>query len=184
MSILNANEAVAKIAYQTNELFPIYPITPATQMSELVEEWSAEDHINSFGDVPSAIQMQSEAGVAGALHGTLSTGSIATTFTSSQGLLLMLPNMYRIAGEMLPNVIHVATRSVATHALSIFGDHSDIMACRQSGYAFLGSASVQEAQDFALIAQASTFESKIPFVHFFDGFRTSHGSAANARESR
>ncbi|WP_299550419.1 4Fe-4S binding protein [Seonamhaeicola sp.] len=172
--ITNANQAVARIAYKTNEVFPIYPITPASEMSELVEQWSAENKPNCFGNVPKAFQMQSEAGVAGAMHGALQTGSLSTTFTASQGLLLMLPNMYKIAGELTPNVIHVATRSVATHALSIFGDHSDIMAVRQSGYAMLGSASVQEAQDFALIAQAATLKSRIPFVHFFDGFRTSH----------
>ena len=173
-TILNANQVVAQIAYKTNEVCPIYPITPASEMSELVEKWSAQNKSNSFGNVPSTFEMQSEAGVAGAMHGALQTGSLATTFTASQGLLLMLPNMYKIAGELTPNVIHVATRSIATHALSVFGDHSDIMAVRQSGYAFLGSASVQEAQDMALIAQASTLESRIPFVHFFDGFRTSH----------
>ncbi len=172
--IINANQAVANIAYKTNEVFPIYPITPASEMSELVEQYSAEEKENIFGSVPSVFQMQSEAGVAGAMHGALQTGSLSTTFTSSQGLLLMLPNMYKIAGELTPNVIHVATRSIATHALSVFGDHSDIMAVRQSGYAMLGSTSVQEAQDFALIAQAATLQSRIPFVHFFDGFRTSH----------
>jgi len=171
---INANQAVAKIAYKTNEVFPIYPITPASEMSELVEQWSAEKKQNIFGSIPTAFEMQSEAGVAGAMHGALQTGSLSTTFTASQGLLLMLPNMYKIAGELTPNVIHVATRSIATHALSVFGDHSDIMAVRQSGYAMLGSASVQEAQDFALISQAVTLESKVPFIHFFDGFRTSH----------
>ena len=173
-SILNANQAVAKIAYQTNEVFPIYPITPASEMSELVEAWSAQKQTNCFGHIPSVFQMQSEAGVAGAMHGALQTGSLLSTFTASQGLLLMLPNMYKIAGELTPYVIHVATRSIAAHALSIFGDHSDIMAVRQSGYAMLGSASVQEAHDFALIAQAASLESRVPFVHFFDGFRTSH----------
>ena len=172
--ITNANQAVARIAYKTNDICPIYPITPASEMSELVEEWSAKQETNYLGSVPTVIEMQSEAGVAGTMHGALQTGSLSTTFTASQGLLLMLPNMYKIAGELTPNVIHVATRSIATHALSIFGDHSDIMACRQSGYAFLGSASVQEAQDFALISQSATLESRIPFVHFFDGFRTSH----------
>ena len=173
-NILNANQAVAKIAYKTNEVFPIYPITPASEMSELVEQWSAENLPNSFGNVPSVFQMQSESGVAGTMHGALQTGALSTTFTASQGLLLMLPNMYKIAAELTPNVIHVATRSIATHALSVFGDHSDIMAVRQSGYAMLGSASVQEAQDFTLIAQASTLSSQIPFLHFYDGFRTSH----------
>jgi len=171
---ITGNEATARIAYKTNEVCAIYPITPSSEMSELVEEWSAENKKNLFGSAPSVFEMQSEAGVAGALHGALTTGSLATTFTASQGLLLMLPNMYKIAGELTPNVIHVATRSVATHALSVFGDHSDIMAARTTGYAFLGGASVQEAHDFALIAQAATLESRIPFVHFFDGFRTSH----------
>ncbi|NKI32755.1 4Fe-4S binding protein [Croceivirga thetidis] len=169
-----ANEAVARIAYKTNEIFPIYPITPASPMSSWVEEWSAKGQKNIFGSIPRAFEMQSEAGVAGTMHGALQTGSLSSTFTASQGLLLMLPNMYKIAGELTPNVIHVATRSIATHALSIFGDHSDIMAVRASGYAFLASASVQEAMDFALISQLATLKSKIPFVHFFDGFRTSH----------
>lgn len=173
-AILNANQAVAEIAFKTNDVFPIYPITPASEMSELVEQWCAENKINIFNNTPSAFQMQSETGVAGSMHGALQTGSLATTFTASQGLLLMLPNMYKIAGELTPNVIHVATRSIATHALSVFGDHSDIMAVRQSGYAMLGSSTVQEAHDFALIAQAATLESRVPFVHFFDGFRTSH----------
>ncbi len=172
--ITTANQATAHIAYKTNEVCAIYPITPSSEMSELVEEWSAKGRKNIYGGAPSIFEMQSEAGVAGALHGALTTGSLATTFTASQGLLLMLPNMYKIAGELTPNVIHVATRSVATHALSVFGDHSDIMAARSTGYAFLGGASVQEAQDFVLIAQAATLESRIPFVHFFDGFRTSH----------
>lgn len=174
---VTGNQAAAHIAYQTNEVFAIYPITPASGMSELVEEWRAENRKNSFDSLPEVFEMQSEAGVAGAMHGALQTGALATTFTASQGLLLMLPNMYRIAGELTPNVIHVATRSVATHALSVFGDHSDIMAARNTGYAFLGGASVQEAHDLALVAQAATLESRIPFVHFFDGFRTSHEMA-------
>ena len=173
-NIINANQAVAHIAYRTNDVFPIYPITPSSEMSELVEEWNANGQFNSFGKETSVFEMQSEAGVAGAMHGTLQTGSLSTTFTASQGLLLMLPNMYKIAGELTPNVIHVATRTIATHALSIFGDHSDIMAVRSSGYAMLGAASVQEAHDFSLISQVSTLASRIPFVHFFDGFRTSH----------
>lgn len=172
--VTTANKATAEIAYKTNEVCAIYPITPSSEMSELVAEWSSEDQKNIHGGVPSVFEMQSEAGVAGALHGALQTGSLATTFTASQGLLLMIPNMYKIAGELTPNVIHVATRSIATHALSVFSDHSDIMAARSTGYAFLGGASVQEAQDFALISQAATLESRIPFVHFFDGFRTSH----------
>ncbi|WP_370476474.1 4Fe-4S binding protein [Tamlana flava] len=172
--ILNANQAVAQIAYKTNEVFPIYPITPASEISELVEQWSAEKKLGMNDHVPSVFQMQSESGVAGAMHGALQTGALSSTFTASQGLLLMLPNMYKIAAELTPNVIHVATRSIATHALSVFGDHSDVMAVRQSGYAMLGSSSVQEAHDFALISQAASLESRIPFVHFFDGFRTSH----------
>lgn len=172
--IYTGNQAVANIAYKTNEVCAIYPCTPSTEMSEQVEKWNAKKIKNVFGKVPSVFQMQSEAGVAGAMHGALQGGSLATTFTASQGLLLMIPNMYKIAGQLIPNVIHVATRSIASHALSIFGDHSDIMATRQTGYAFLGSASVQEAQDFALISQASSLYSRIPFVHFFDGFRTSH----------
>ncbi|MDU8887231.1 4Fe-4S binding protein [Yeosuana sp. MJ-SS3] len=171
---VTGNEVVAKIAYQTNEVCAIYPITPASEMGELVEQWSAENKQNIFGSVPTVFEMQSEAGVAGSMHGALQTGSLSTTFTASQGLLLMMPNMYKIAGELTPNVIHVATRSIATHALSVFNDHSDIMAVRSTGYAMLGAASVQEAQDFALISQAATLKSRIPFVHFFDGFRTSH----------
>ncbi len=169
-----AYQAVARIAYKTNEVFPIYPCTPTSEMSALTEEWSAQGQPNAFGKTPVTYEMQSEAGVAGTMHGALQTGALASTFTASQGLLLMIPNMYKIAGQLFPNVIHVATRSIATHALSVYGDHSDIMAARQTGYAFLGSASVQEAQDFALIAQAATLKSRIPFVHFMDGFRTSH----------
>lgn len=172
--IVSGNQAAARMAYKTNEVCALYPITPSSEMSELVEQWSANQNKNIFGDVPDTFEMQSEAGVAGAMHGALQTGSLTTTFTASQGLLLMMPNMYKIAGELTPNVIHVATRSVATHALSIFGDHSDIMAVRNTGYAFLGSSSVQEAMDFALISQAASLASRIPFVHFFDGFRTSH----------
>ena len=175
--VVTGNEAIARIAYKTNEVFAIYPITPASEMSELVEKYSAEGKSNVFGSIPSVIQMQSEAGAAGAMHGAIQTGSLSSTFTASQGLLLMLPNMYKIAGELTPNVVHVATRTVATHALSVFGDHSDIMAVRQSGYAFLGSSSVQEAQDFALISHIASINSNIPFVHFFDGFRTSHETA-------
>ena len=172
--ITTGYQAVAKIAYKTNEIFPIYPCTPTSEMSALAEEWSANSQENIFEKIPTTFEMQSEAGVAGTMHGALLTGALSSTFTASQGLLLMIPNMYKIAGELTPNVIHVATRSIATHALSVFGDHSDVMAVRQTGYAFLGSASVQEAQDFALIAQAATLKSRIPFVHFMDGFRTSH----------
>jgi len=174
MVTLDANEAVASVAHRTNEVIAIYPITPSSGMGELADAWSAAGRPNLWGKVPKVIEMQSEAGAAGAVHGALQAGALATTFTSSQGLLLMIPNMYKIAGELTPLAMHVAARTVATHALSIFGDHSDIMACRQTGFALLASGSVQEAQDFAAIAQAATLASRIPFLHFFDGFRTSH----------
>jgi pyruvate-ferredoxin/flavodoxin oxidoreductase len=171
---IDGNEAAAYVAHQTNEVIAIYPITPSSTMGELADQWSSEGRKNIWGSVPRVVEMQSEAGAAGALHGALQGGSLATTFTSAQGLLLMIPNMYKIAGELTPAVIHVAARSLATHALSIFGDHQDVMAVRQTGWAMLASNSVQEAMDFALIAQAASLESRIPFVHFFDGFRTSH----------
>ncbi|MBZ5492158.1 MAG: pyruvate:ferredoxin (flavodoxin) oxidoreductase [Acidobacteriia bacterium] len=171
---IDGNEAAAYVAHQTNEVIAIYPITPSSTMGELADQWSSEGRQNIWGSVPRVIEMQSEAGAAGALHGALQGGSLATTFTSAQGLLLMIPNMYKIAGELTPAVIHVAARSLATHALSIFGDHQDVMAVRQTGWAMLASNSVQEAMDFALIAHAASLESRIPFVHFFDGFRTSH----------
>ncbi len=171
---IDGNEAAAYVAHQTNEVIAIYPITPSSTMGELADQWSSEGRQNIWGSVPRVVEMQSEAGAAGALHGALQGGSLATTFTSAQGLLLMIPNMYKIAGELTPAVIHVAARSLATHALSIFGDHQDVMAVRQTGWAMLASNSVQEAMDFALIAQAASLESRIPFVHFFDGFRTSH----------
>src|SRR5438105_5463769 len=171
---LEGNEAVANIAHALSEVIAIYPITPSTPMGELSDAWSAEGRTNLWGTVPHVIEMQSEAGAAGAVHGALQAGALATTFTASQGLLLMIPNMYKIAGELTPAVFHVAARSIATHALSIFGDHSDVMAARSTGFAMLSSASVQEAQDLALVAHAATLESRVPFVHFFDGFRTSH----------
>jgi len=171
---IDGNEAAAYVAHKTNEVIAIYPITPSSAMGELADQWSSEGKTNIWGSVPRVIEMQSEAGAAGALHGALQGGSLATTFTSAQGLLLMIPNMYKIAGELTPAVIHVAARSLATHALSIFGDHQDVMAVRQAGWAMLAANSVQEAMDFALIAQAASLESRIPFVHFFDGFRTSH----------
>jgi pyruvate-ferredoxin/flavodoxin oxidoreductase len=171
---LDANEAVAKVAYKLNEVIAIYPITPASPMGEWADAWSAQGLPNLWGSVPSIAEMQSEAGAAGAVHGALQTGSLTTTFTASQGLLLMIPNMYKIAGELTCAVIHVAARSLAAQGLSIFGDHSDVMAVRATGFALLGSASVQEAHDFALIAQAATLKSRVPFIHFFDGFRTSH----------
>jgi pyruvate-ferredoxin/flavodoxin oxidoreductase len=173
-AMVDGNEAVARVAYKTNEVIAIYPITPSSTMGEWSDEWASKKKPNLWGTVPSVIEMQSEGGAAGAVHGALQTGALATTFTSSQGLLLMLPNMYKIAGELTPAVLHVAARTIATHALSIFGDHSDVMSCRSTGWAMLASASVQEAHDFALIAQAATLEARIPFIHFFDGFRTSH----------
>ena len=171
---VDGNEAAARIAHLTNEVIAIYPITPASPMGEWADDWSAVGVKNLWDTVPQVVEMQSEAGAAGAIHGALQAGALATSFTASQGLLLMIPNMYKIAGELTPMVLHVAARSLAVQALSIFGDHSDVMACRPTGYAMLGSASVQEVQDFALIAQAATLEARIPFVHFFDGFRTSH----------
>jgi pyruvate-ferredoxin/flavodoxin oxidoreductase len=171
---VDANEAVARVSYAINEVISIYPITPASPMGEWADAWSAAGKPNIWGTVPSVIEMQSEAGAAGAVHGALQTGALTTTYTASQGLLLMIPNMFKIAGELSPAVIHVASRSVAAQALSIFGDHSDVMAARTTGFAMIGSASVQEAMDFALIAQAASLESRIPFLHFFDGFRTSH----------
>jgi pyruvate-ferredoxin/flavodoxin oxidoreductase len=172
--MLDANEAVARVAYALNEVIAIYPITPASPMGEWADAWSAAGIKNLWGTVPAVIEMQSEGGAAGVIHGALQTGALSTTFTSSQGLLLMIPNMYKIAGELTPTVFHIAARSLAAQALSIFGDHSDVMAARATGWAMLCSASVQEAQDLALIAHAATLESRIPFLHFFDGFRTSH----------
>jgi pyruvate-ferredoxin/flavodoxin oxidoreductase len=171
---VDGNEAATLVAHQVSEVIAIYPITPASPMGELADAWSASGRTNVFGSVPKVIEMQSEAGAAGTVHGALQAGALATTFTASQGLLLMLPNMFKIAGELTPTVFHIAARSIATHALSIFGDHSDVMAARSTGWAMLASGSVQEAHDFALIAQAATLESRVPFLHFFDGFRTSH----------
>ncbi|MEG3618515.1 pyruvate:ferredoxin (flavodoxin) oxidoreductase [Magnetovibrio sp. PR-2] len=171
---VDGNEAVASVAHRMNEVIAIYPITPSSPMGELSDARSADGQKNIWGDVPQVIEMQSEAGAAGTVHGALQSGAVTTTFTSSQGLLLMIPNLYKIAGELLPFCMHVAARTVATHALSIFGDHSDVMACRQTGLAMLSSATVQEAHDFACIAQAATFKTRVPFMHFMDGFRTSH----------
>jgi pyruvate-ferredoxin/flavodoxin oxidoreductase len=171
---MDGNTAVAHVAYRVNEVCAIYPITPSSTMAELADEWSALGIKNIWGNVPVVQEMQSEGGAGGAVHGALQSGALTTTFTSSQGLMLMLPNMYKIAGELTPTVFHIAARSVATQALSIFGDHSDVMAARTTGFALLSSASVQEAHDNALIAQAATLETRIPFIHFFDGFRTSH----------
>src|SRR3989440_12530536 len=171
---LEGNEAVATVAHALSEVIAIYPITPSTPMGELSDAWSATGRANLWGTVPLVIEMQSEGGAAGAIHGALQTGALATTFTASQALLLMIPNMYKIAGELTPTVLHVAARSLAAQGLSIFGDHSDVMAVRATGFALLASASVQEAHDLALVAQAATLATRVPFVHFFDGFRTSH----------
>src|SRR6187401_721007 len=171
---LDGNEATAYIAYRVNEVCAIYPITPSSAMAEFADEWSAKGIKNIWGNIPDIIEMQSEAGAAGTVHGALQSGALTTTFTASQGLMLMLPNMYKIAGELTSAVFHVAARSLASQALSIFGDHQDVMAARTTGFAMLASASVQEAHDMALIAQAATLKSRIPFIHFFDGFRTSH----------
>ena len=174
MQILDGNQAAASVAYRASEVIAIYPITPASPMGEWADQWKDEGRLNVFGTVPSVVEMQSEAGAAGTLHGALQAGVLSTTFTASQGLLLMMPNMFKIAGELTPAVIHVAARTLATHALSIFGDHSDVMAARTTGFAMLCSNSVQEAGDFACIAHAATLEAHVPFLHFFDGFRTSH----------
>jgi pyruvate-ferredoxin/flavodoxin oxidoreductase len=171
---MDGNEAVANVAYRLNEVIAIYPITPSSNMGEWADQWMSEDVPNVWGTIPHVIEMQSEGGASGAVHGALQTGALATTFTASQGLLLMIPNMNKIAGELTATVFHVSARTVATHALSIFGDHSDVMMCRATGFALLASNSVQEAMDLALIAHAATLESRIPFLHFFDGFRTSH----------
>ncbi|HOK88663.1 MAG TPA: pyruvate:ferredoxin (flavodoxin) oxidoreductase [Candidatus Hydrogenedentes bacterium] len=174
MRTLDGNEAVANVAYQVSEVAAIYPITPSSAMGEWADEWAAQGRKNIWGTVPMVVEMQSEAGAAGAVHGALQAGSLTTTFTASQGLLLMIPNMFKIAGELTPTVFHVTARSVATHALSIFGDHSDVMSVRNTGFALLSSCSPQEAHDLAMIAHAATLEARVPFLHFFDGFRTSH----------
>jgi pyruvate-ferredoxin/flavodoxin oxidoreductase len=171
---LEGNEAAASVAHRLSEVIAIYPITPSSAMGEFADEWSAQGKRNIWGMIPRVVEMQSEGGAAGAMHGALQAGAMATTFTASQGLLLMIPNMYKIAGELTPLAMHVTARTLATHALSIFGDHSDVMACRQTGFAMLCSNSVQEAHDMAAVAHAATLESRIPFLHFFDGFRTSH----------
>lgn len=173
-TIIDGNEAAAWVAHLTNEVIAIYPITPSSGMGELADQWSSEGRTNHWGTVPNVTEMQSEGGAAGVIHGALQAGSLATTFTASQGLLLMIPNMYKIAGELTPTVFHVAARTVATHALSIFCDHSDVMAARTTGFGILASGSVQEVMDMALISQAATLKGRIPLIHMFDGFRTSH----------
>src|SRR5512141_2915166 len=168
---LDGNEAAAYVAYKTNEVIAIYPITPSSNMGESADEWAAKGRKNIWGMTPIVRELQSEGGAAGTVHGSLQSGALTTTFTASQGLLLMIPNMFKIAGEQTSTVFHIAARSVATHALSIFGDHSDVMATRSTGWAQLASGSVQEIMDCALIAQAATLETRIPFLHIFDGFR-------------
>lgn len=174
MVTIDGNTAAAYVAHATNEVIAIYPITPSSPMGEHSDTFSAQGRKNIWGTVPEVVEMQSEAGASGAVHGALTTGALTTTFTASQGLLLMLPNMYKIAGELTPTVFHIAARAVASQALSIFGDHSDVMSCRSTGFAMLASNSIQEVMDNALIAQAATLEARVPFLHFFDGFRTSH----------
>ncbi|HEY6009778.1 MAG TPA: pyruvate:ferredoxin (flavodoxin) oxidoreductase, partial [Geobacteraceae bacterium] len=174
MITVDGNEAVASIAHRVSEVAVIYPITPSSPMGEFADEWSAQGRVNIWGAVPEVYEMQSEGGAAGAMHGVAQAGALAVTFTASQGLLLMIPNMYKMAGELTPFVMHVSARTLATHALSIFGDQSDVMAVRQTGFAMLASNSPQEAHDLALIAHSATLASRIPFLHFFDGFRTSH----------
>ena len=170
----DGNYAAAYVAYALSETAAIYPITPSSTMGEWVDQWAAEDKRNIWGKQVSVVEMQSEAGAAGAVHGCLAAGSLTTTYTASQGLLLMIPNMYKIAGELLPTVFHVTARSLACQSLAIFGDHSDVMACRNTGFALLAAASVQEEMDLALVAHLATYKSKVPFLQFFDGFRTSH----------
>jgi pyruvate-ferredoxin/flavodoxin oxidoreductase len=174
MVTIDGNTAAAHVAHATNEVIAIYPITPSSTMGEISDAKTAAGQANIWGTIPSVTEMQSEGGAAGAVHGALTAGALTTTFTASQGLLLMIPNMYKIAGELVPTVFHVSARSLACQGLSIFGDHSDVMACRQTGYAMLTSGNVQEVMDMALIAQQSTLEARVPFLHFFDGFRTSH----------
>src|SRR5262247_427118 len=171
---VDGNEAAASVAFRLSETIAIYPITPSSPMAEFCDEWSSKGKTNLWGVIPEMAEMQSEAGAAGAVHGALQAGALSTTFTASQGLLLMIPNMYKIAGELTPFVMHVAARTLASHALSIFGDHQDVMACRQTGFALLCANSVQEAHDMSAVAHAATLESRIPFLHYFDGFRTSH----------
>jgi len=170
----DGNQAASNIAYLFSEHAAIYPITPSSTMAENIDEWAAHGKKNLWGETVKVTEMQSEAGAAGAVHGSLQAGALTTTYTASQGLLLMIPNMYKIAGEMLPAVFHVSARALASHALSIFGDHQDVMACRQTGFAMLASSSVQEAQDLAAVAHLAAIKGSIPFLHFFDGFRTSH----------
>ena len=174
MVTIDGNTAASQVAYAFSEVAAIYPITPSSVMGELADSWSAMGVKNMFGRPMNIVEMESEAGAAGAVHGSLVAGAMTTTYTASQGLLLMIPNMYKIAGEMLPTVFHVSARTLAAQSLSIFGDHSDVMACRGTGFAMLAASSVQECLDMAAVAHLSTLEAEIPFLHFFDGFRTSH----------
>ncbi|MBR4942241.1 MAG: pyruvate:ferredoxin (flavodoxin) oxidoreductase, partial [Clostridia bacterium] len=174
MQSMDGNTAAATVSYAFTEVAAIYPITPSSNMAEAVDSWSAGGLKNIFGENVKVTEMQSEAGAAGAVHGSLAAGALTTTYTASQGLLLMIPNMYKIAGELLPNVIHVSARCVASHALNIYGDHSDVYACRQTGYAMLAATNPQEVMDLGAVAHLATLEGRVPFLHFFDGFRTSH----------
>ena len=173
MQTMDGNNAAAHVSYAFTDLAAIYPITPSSVMAEVTDSWSTAGVKNIFGEQVKVVEMQSEAGAAGAVHGSLSAGALTTTYTASQGLLLMIPNMYKIAGELLPSVIHVSARAVASHALSIFGDHSDIYACRQTGYAMLCSTNPQEVMDLGAVAHLSAIKGRVPFLHVFDGFRTS-----------
>jgi len=174
MVTIDGNQAAAHVAHKVSEVIAIYPITPSSPMGEWADEWSAAGQPNIWGTIPHVVEMQSEGGACAAVHGAAMTGAFTTTFTASQGLLLMIPTMFKMAGELLPTVYHVSARTVAAHALSIFGDHSDVMACRSTGFAMLASGSIQEIMDMALVAHAATLESRVPFMHFFDGFRSSH----------
>lgn len=174
MKSMDGNNAAAHVAYAFTDVAAIYPITPSSPMAEYADEWSAHGRKNIFGQEVKVVELQSEAGAAGAVHGSLAAGGLTTTFTASQGLLLMVPNMYKIAGELLPGVFHVTARAVAGHALSIFGDHTDVMACRQTGFALLATGSVQEVMDLSGVAHLAAIKGRVPFLHFFDGFRTSH----------
>ena len=171
---MDGNTAAAHVAYAFTEVAAIYPITPSSPMADYVDQWSAAGRENIFGNQVKVVELQSEAGAAGTVHGSLAAGALTTTFTASQGLLLMIPNMYKIAGELLPGVFHVSARAVATHALSIFGDHSDVYACRQTGFAMLAESNPQEVMDLSAVAHLAAIESRVPFLNFFDGFRTSH----------
>ena len=174
MKTMDGNNAAAHVSYAFTDVAAIYPITPSSVMAEVTDVWSAGGRKNLFGDRVRVTEMQSEGGASGAVHGSLAAGALTTTYTASQGLLLMIPNMYKIDGELLPAVINVSARAIASHALSIFGDHSDIYACRQTGFAFLCSSNVQETMDLAPVVHCSAIKGRVPFVHFFDGFRTSH----------